>query len=275
VSVGSAGPGLSLGLEKATNARDLGGYRTADGRTIRAGVLYRANALNRLSAADIASVGRLGLACVIDFRHQREIELVGADRLPDPAPRVVPLPLFDPDHDVFTSVNAVVRGLAGDEALAHLRDDADTGGARVMMLELYRRFVHSPQIRAVFATAMRLVADPAELPLLFHCTAGKDRTGWLAALVLSALGVDRDTIMADYLRTTELNASGRDYMLSTLSGRITQPDVILPLIEARAEYLQAGFDEADKVYGGMDGYLREGLGLDDDVLAALRANLLE
>jgi protein-tyrosine phosphatase len=266
--------GLSLGLEKATNARDLGGYRTMDGRTIRSGVLYRANALNRLTEADIESVGRLGLACVIDFRHQREIELVGVDRLPDPAPRLVPLPLFDPDHDVFTSVSAAVRGVAGDEALAHLREDASTGGARAMMIELYRRFVHAAEIRAVLATAVRLVADPAELPLLFHCTAGKDRTGWLAAIVLTALNVDRDTIMADYLRTTELNATGRDYMMSTLSARITQPDVILPLLEARAEYLLAGFDEADQRYGGMDGYLRDGLGLDEAVFTSLRANLL-
>lgn len=265
---------LSLGLEKATNARDLGGYRTLDGRTVRHGVLYRANALNRLSPTDVASVASLGLVCVIDFRHQREIELVGPDRLPEPAPRLVALPLFDPDHDVFTSVNAVVRGLAGDEALAHLRADADTGGARVMMIELYRRFVHSPEIRAVFASAMRLVADPAQLPLLFHCTAGKDRTGWLAACILSALNVDRETIMADYLRTTELNTGSRDYMLSTVTGKISDPAVILPLLEARAEYLEAGFDEADQRYGGMEAYLRDGLGLTDDELGSLRANLL-
>ena len=264
----------TLGLEKAANARDLGGYRTRDGRTVRSGVLYRANALNRLSEADVESVGRLGLVCVIDFRHQREIELVGADRLPDPAPRLGPLPLFDPDHDVFTAVNAVLRGLAGEEALAHLHEDATTGGARAMMIELYRRFVHAPQIRETYATAVRLIADPAELPLLFHCTAGKDRTGWLAAIVLSALDVDRDTVLADYLRTTELNASGRDYMLSNLSERIASPDVVLPLIEARVEYLQAAFDEADSRFGGMDGYLRDGLGLDDAVLASLRANLL-
>jgi protein-tyrosine phosphatase len=112
------------------------------------------------------------------------------------------------------------------------------------------------------------------LPLLFHCTAGKDRTGWLAAIVLSALDVDRDTVLADYLRTTELNANGRDYMLSNLSERIASPDVVLPLIEARVEYLQAAFDEADSRFGGMDGYLRDGLGLDDAVLASLRANLL-
>ncbi len=144
---------MSLGLEKATNARDLGGYRTRDGRVVRSGLLFRSNALNRLSDADVATVGKLGLACLIDFRHQREIELVGEDRLPDPAPRVVRLPLFDTDHDVFTAVGAVLKGQAGVEAIAHLRVDAATGGAAVMMVDLYRRFVNHEASRAVFAAA--------------------------------------------------------------------------------------------------------------------------
>jgi protein-tyrosine phosphatase len=245
-----------------------------DGRTVRTGRLFRANALNRLSDADVAAVGKLGLACVIDFRHAREIELVGVDRLP-PGPRLVPMPVFDPDHDVFTAVSAVLRGLAGEDALVHLREDAQTGGAARMMIELYQRFVHGADVRAVFAAAARLVATPSELPLLFHCTAGKDRTGWLAAVLLSALRVDRDTVMADYLRTTELNATGRDYMITTMSARVEEPEIILPLLEARAEYLEAAFAEADLRYGGMEGYVREGLGLDEAALASLRANLLD
>jgi len=265
---------VSLGLEKATNARDLGGYRTRDGRLIRSGLLFRSNALNRLSDADVAAVGKLGLACVIDFRHPREIELVGEDRLPEPAPPTVHLPLFDPDHDVFTAVSAVLKGEAGIEAVAHLRADAATGGAAVMMVNLYRRFVSDPGSRAVFAAAMRVIATPGELPLLFHCTAGKDRTGWLAAIVLAALDVDRDTIVADYLRTTELNAGGRDHAMATIASRIDQPEIILPLLEVRLEYIEAAFFEADRCYDGMSGYLRDGLGLTDDGLERLRAVLL-
>src|SRR6185369_11725319 len=169
----------------------------------------------------------------------------------------------------------VLRGLAGEDALVHLREDAQTGGAARMMIELYQRFVHGADVRAVFAAAARLVATPSELPLLFHCTAGKDRTGWLAAILLSALGVSRETVMADYLRTTELNATGRDYMITTISARVAEPEIILPLLEARAEYLEAAFAEADLRYGGMEGYVREGLGLDEAALASLRANLLD
>jgi protein-tyrosine phosphatase len=265
---------VSLGLEKATNARDLGGYPTRDGRVVRSGLLFRSNALNRLSDADVEAVGKLGLACVIDFRHQQEIDMVGADRLPSPAPRTVHLPLFDPDHDVFTAVSAVLKGQAGVEAIAHLREDAATGGAAVMMVELYRRFVSNAESRATFAEAMRLIATPDALPLLFHCTAGKDRTGWLAATVLTTLDVARNTILADYLRTTELNLGGRDHMMATMAGMVEQPEIILPLLEVRLEYLDAAFAEADRCYGGMDGYLREGLGLTGAELTRLRTALL-
>ena len=265
---------MSLGLEKAANARDLGGYRTRDGRVVRSGLIFRSNALNRLSDADVIAVGRLGLACVIDFRHQREIDLIGDDRLPSPGPIVVSLPLFDPDHDVFTAVSAVLRGQAGAEAIAHLRSDAASGGAAMMMIDLYRRFVNAEESRAVFAAAMRRIATPGELPLLFHCTAGKDRTGWLAATLLAALGVDRDTVMADYLRTTELNAGRRDHTMAAMATRVEQPEIILPLLEVRREYLEAALLEADRYYGGMDGYIGDGLGLTGAQLDHLRAALL-
>jgi protein-tyrosine phosphatase len=267
--------GASLGLEKATNARDLGGYRTIDGRYVRTGQLYRANALNRLSEADVKVLAGLRLACVVDFRHDREIELLGADRLPTPPPaRLIALPLFDPDHDVATNINVVLRGKADQTALAVLHPDHAGGGAVVLMHQLYQRFVTSAEIRRSLAAALRLIADPDALPLLFHCTAGKDRAGWLAAVVLHILGVDRPTIVADYLRTNELNASGRDYVITTMAARVDDTSVVLPMLEAREEYLLAAFDQADVSYGGMAGYVRDGLALEPAVLAAIRANLL-
>ena len=267
---------LSLGLANAANARDLGGYPAAPGRRVRHGMLFRANALNRLSDDDVAAVGRLGLACVVDFRHPHEIELIGPDLLPVPPPqRLVALPLFDLEHDVFTTVSAALRGTAGAEVPAKLRPDHAGGGAAEMMLELYRWFVTASMARHAFASAVRLIASADALPLLFHCTAGKDRTGWLAALVLSSLGVERDVIVADYLRTNDLNATGNAYVLAALADRVEDPTVLLPLLEARREYLAEGFAEVDRAYGGMEAYLADGLGLDGATFAALRANLLE
>ena len=262
---------VSFRLMNATNARDMGGLVVGGGRQIRPGVLFRANALHRLSDDDVLALGAVGLKCLVDFRHADEIAITGEDRLPTPPPgRLTSLPLFDPEHDVFTTVSAVLAGRAGEESLVALRN----GGGEAAMRELYRWFVTSRMARDGFAAALRLIATPEALPLLFHCTAGKDRTGWLAATVLSALGADRDVIGEDYLRTNELNATGTAYVLAAAADRITEPTLLLPLLEARAIYLDDAFAEADRSYGGMDGYLRSGLGLDGAILDALHANLL-
>ena len=262
---------MSLGLEKAPNARDLGGYVGADGRTVRRGVLFRADALHRLSPGDIERVGALGLACVIDLRSPDEAAVVGLDRLPSPGPaQLVALPLHDPDNKIFVSVGAML-GRPG--ALA-LPMDAIRDAAAIME-ELYRWFVASPAARQTFAAAVRIIAARDALPLLFHCTAGKDRTGWLSAILLSALGVSRDEVIADYVRTEERNAAGNEYLLTVLAGRLDDPQAAVPLLQARREYVEAAFAEVDLRYGGMAGYLRDGLGLGDATIADLRAHLLE
>jgi protein-tyrosine phosphatase len=262
----------TLGLERATNARDLGGHRTVDGRRVRRGLVYRADALSRLSDADLVRLGALGLACVVDFRHQVEITSGGADLLPATPPgRQVSLPLFDPEHDVFLTVSAVFTGRTGSAGLDRFVD----GGGEAAMRDIYRWFVSSPMGREGFASTLRLIAEPGGLPLLFHCTAGKDRTGWASAVLLTALGVDRATVTADYLRTNELMQPENTARLLTQRGRVPDAGRILPLLEARTEYLDAAFDEAGHRYGSFDGYLREGLGLDDAVLDRLREILLE
>ena len=293
---------VSLGLEKAPNARDLGGYVGAGGRRVRRGVLFRADSLHRLSDADRAILAGLRLASVIDFRSQEEIEQVGPDKLPEPAPsRLISLPLSDPDHKVFASVGVVLgraRGTsAGSPAGTDVRSVPGTGsltgtGAAGVgaagglpigpgqdpaetMRDVNRWFVSSSLARQTCGAALRILADPPALPLLFHCTAGKDRTGWLSAVILSALGVSRADVLADYTRTNERNETSNAFLLTVLAQRVDHPEAAIPLLEARPEYLEAGLDEADRRFGGLDGYLREGLGLDDQTLTALRANLLE
>ena len=258
----------SLGLINAANARDLGGYPTADGRRVRRGLLYRASALHRLTEADVEAVRGLRLACLIDLRHPAEVELIGANRLPTPPPgRVLALPLLDPEHDIFGRIaSALARG-SGAPALP-------PGGTAGAMVDLYRWFVTAGLPREVCAAALRLIASPDGLPLMFHCTAGKDRTGWLAALVLSVLGVDRELIVDDYLRTNELNAEATAFLLSRYADKVADPGPIAPLFEARREYLEAAFAEVDRL-GGMDAFVRDGLGLSEAVLADLRTNLLD
>jgi protein-tyrosine phosphatase len=262
---------VSLGLEKAPNARDLGGYVGADGRRVRRGLLFRADSLHRLSESDLAALAQLELACLIDMRSPREVESVGPDRLPDPPPaRVVALPLHDPEEKIFVSIGVLVG-----RSPATRLPFTDRDSAARLMHELYRWFVSSPRARQTFAAAVRLIADGKALPTLFHCTGGKDRTGWLSVILLSALGVDREQVIVDYLLTAELNAGSNAYLLTVLAERIPDPLAALPLLQARPEYVAAAFAEVDARFGGMDGYVRAGLGLDESTLAELRSNLLE
>ena len=146
-----------------------------------------------------------------------------------------------------------------------------------MMTGLYRWFVTDPVARERFAALLRLLADPDGVPLLFHCSAGKDRTGWAAALVLTALGVDRETVLADYLLTNERSAVVVERVLEDFGSRglMREPELLLPVFRADRGYLDAAFAEVEAGWAGFDAFWREGLGLDEEVLAGLRANLLD
>jgi protein-tyrosine phosphatase len=260
-----------LGLVGAPNARDFGGIVTADGHRVREGLLFRAGALGRLTDADVAALAERKLACVVDLRDGIEIEAAPADRLPaDPAPRVRHIPVFDPEHPVFVYVSAVLMG--HDLTAVPPPEDGSPGA----MLAIYRWMVADPGARAGFAMAVRSLVEVDGAPLLFHCSAGKDRTGWLSAVVLGLLGVDRDTIMADYLATNDYSRATNEAIMDAMRsrGRVADPEVVLPVFEARPEYLVAACDEMDRRYGGVAGYTRDGLGIPDEVVDALRERLL-
>lgn len=253
-------------LDGAPNTRDV-----ALAAGIRPGRLYRASALGRLTDADLAALGRANLRTVIDLRHVSEVELAPPDRLPDPVPEVLALPVYDPRHPVFTYVSAVLLGEDHGEDYAALAEEGTPGA----MLAIYRWFVSSPVARSRFADAVRVLTDPARLPALAHCSAGKDRTGWLTAIVLTVLGVDRSVIEADYLATNRASAEVNETIMRALKERRPgiDPEAIRPVFEARPEYLAAAYQEVDRLYGGFGAFLRDGLGLSGGELAALRANL--
>jgi len=252
-----------LPLDGAHNARDLGGYATADGRRVRWGVAYRSDALGSLSDEDVTYVARLGLHEVVDFRSDAERERE-PDRLPQAAPRVVLRPIVGEALDP-----AVLRErlLSGQARAAEMSE---------MLVAGNRAFV--TDFATVYGGFLRDLADSENLPVLFHCTAGKDRTGFAAAALLLALGVPRDMVMEDYLLTNGFSQAATDHLLTVLrvaSFFRTNPDDARPLFEARREYLQAAFDAIDSRYGSDEAYLRDGLGLDDATRSRLRANLLE
>ncbi|SNT62229.1 protein-tyrosine phosphatase [Asanoa hainanensis] len=258
-------------LSGAPNARDLGGLVGAGGRPVRAGALIRASGLGRLVDDDLPTLTKLDLACVVDLRSANEIEVAPPDRLAG-EPRIVHIPIHDPRHPVFTYVSAVMLGhdLSAYEALAR----EGTVGA---MEAIYRWFVADPIAIEAFSRAVRTVAEADNLPLLFHCSAGKDRTGWLTVILLTALGVDAATIRADYLRTNDLADGVNELIMSAMLGR--RPgldlDAIRPVLEARETYLDAAYDEVTRRHGDMDTYLRDALGIDDALRTDLRDRLLD
>ncbi|WP_329445935.1 tyrosine-protein phosphatase [Streptomyces sp. NBC_01426] len=256
-------------LQGAVNVRDLGGYRTWTGGQVRQGLVYRSDALGRLTPADLITVSGLGLRKVVDFRIPMEVQYDGADKLPaglvSTARPVSDLGLY------ATLVGAIASGdpatqeqmLGGGRAEAYMRD-------------IYRTFVTSPENRAQFATTLREIADGGQGPLLYHCTSGKDRTGWMSYVLLRALAVPEDTAERDYLASNTFRAAYDAQVRAGLkqSGRMQNPDLLIPLQEVRPDYLAAATARMEADYGGFYGYLTDGLGLDLRTLAKLQARMV-
>lgn len=253
-----------LPLEGAANFRDLGGYRTRDGRTTRWGRVYRSGELSELTDRDLEVISRLGIRLVCDFRGPSELA-EDPDRLPeDPAPEILGLPIFDGRVDAIALRNQILSG------------DTDGTDFAQLLIDGNQEFVNSASDR--YGQMFERLAAPGGLPAVVHCTAGKDRAGFAAAIVLMALGVPEETVFADYLLTNHYTARQTDRMLfgvRLLSMFRTDPEDVRPLFEARPEYLQAAMDAIEDRHGSFDAYLQDGLGISDATLAALRAALLQ
>lgn len=248
--------GKDLGLSGAPNARDLGGYRSADGRVVRPGMLLRSEALTYATVADLELLRGLGLAMVIDLRGETEAAMRGPG--PWTGPRTH-LPTTDVTQTVLAEL--VTAGPAA--------EPRDEEVLVKIMVEMYRQFVAEESSRSAFSAALKLIAETTHRgqPVLFHCTAGKDRTGWLAALLLAGIGVDRADVYADYLLTNERSSTGRGAeararLLATVRLMVGDRQPLSPLIEVRPVYLDAAFAEVEARYGSVDEFLVSGLGFD-------------
>lgn len=226
-------------LEGVTNYRDVGGYPAHGGKTVRWDRLYRSGDLFALSDNDLAKLAASGLKTIVDFRSAFEAK-ADPDRVPASVTRVCPLSI-DPG-DVFA-----------------MEDAMDGDGAHLMER---LNVVLVNEAKEQYAEFFRLLMNGGNMPLLFHCSAGKDRTGLAAALFLAALGVAREFIYADYL----LSAG---YAEEKYRHILTHHPELLPVITVKQEYLAAAFAEIDAKYGGLGNYLTGELGVDIDLLRDL------
>lgn len=241
-----------LALDSVHNARDLGGLTGANGRRVRDGKLFRSGNPARASAADIEFLDGLALQAVIDFRADSE-------------------KAQDEAHfgKRFTWIASPV--LDGNMSMAVLLPrlrDSTQAAVSAMMVDIYRDF--PSRYQAPFGSFLQTAATGKTL--LFHCTAGKDRTGFASLLLLSALGVSQDDIVANYLESNHWNARFFQQILAKSAERGVRDDVMMPLLEVAPAYLEASVQAIDQAFGGMDRYLRDVLHVDVDVL---RAHYLE
>lgn len=257
-------------LDGQANFRDIGGYVTADGKTVRWGEVYRSGRLDNLSESDVARLDSLGIRTVVNFLTQAEIEHDGADRLPDGV-REILLPIASGNAEELTVVVNQARR-TGDFSLL----------PPTINPEIHQLLIS--EATAEYAALLRAAADPANRPLVLHCSHGIHRTGTASAILLSALGVPWETVRQDYLLSNVYRAEEVDGRLAKLREMAAAAQGVAPeevdMAGANAfyildgSYIDASLEEAVARYGSMAGYIRDGLGLSDEEVGRLRAALL-
>lgn len=252
---------LSLRLASAPNFRDIGGYQTKDGHHVRAGIAYRSDQMNLLSDSDLAALEALHPAAVVDLRTSTERQ-----REPDRVPPGV-------DHVILDVAADSTQSLGGDMRLAMAQIAQGQGEA--LLVEANREFVTMSSARQSYAALIRLMLS-SKGPVVFHCTAGKDRTGWATAIVLTLLGVPRETVMQDYLLSNERLAAKNAATLSALvASRSKIPAAYLePVLTVKPAYIEAAFAEVERRYGSFENYAHNGLGLSREEIRRLRESFL-
>jgi acyl-homoserine-lactone acylase len=254
-----------LPLSGARNARDLGGYTTADGRNVKWGMLFRADGLDRLTDDDVALLGKLQLAAVTDFRSDSERD--GApDRLPQQSPPVDyrTLAINDAAMNVAELGGRVLSGQLSETELLALTDR--------------RPYIQKEEISRRWGQWVTDLADPENLPHLFHCTAGKDRTGFAAALVLLALGVSEEQVMQDFLLSNDYLGAKVDADIETIrahSEHEVGDNVLRQVLGVSPQSLEGAIEAMEAKYGSIDGFIEQGLGIDAATRTRLQDLLLE
>ncbi len=258
-------PARVLGLDGAPNFRDIGGYTTGDGHHVRWGEVYRSNELSKLTAADAARVDSLHIATVVDLRTDEERSRAPSVWTHEPA-------------NVYLSPKPTLAPVMH----TILAEAGTPEGARSGLIEFY---AHMPDdYRTEYAAMFHRIAA-GDLPMVVHCTAGKDRTGVAMALLLTAVGVPRETVVDDYALTEKLvpPAAGAAKAPAPVGGAVpaASPLSQLPEESRRAlwrsdpQYIQSALDSMQHEYGSIDAYLERGLGLSRREIRAVRTNMVD
>jgi len=248
-------------MQKPANFRDIGGIPGADGRTIRTGLLLRAAQPIALSESDHAALAAYNITNIVDFRRPWEVRLAPNDNIAGAA---------------YTNLD-VLAGMPWAEAtLEEWLDNVTIEDVDKSLNDNYLYFVSAASARRIFADFLRICID-ADGAVLFHCHAGKDRTGMAAAILLKLLGTSNEDVFADYMRTLDDIKTRLSGVIDGYRRRGLDKDKLAALevvYGIKREYLDASFAAANAQFGDFAGYITNGLGINDSEIATLQKKYL-
>lgn len=243
-------------MQSIRNFRSLGGQTTADGRRVRSGLVYRSGHLAEASDADVEALVEFGIRTVFDFRNQGDLAVEGPNRLPDGVEQVS-LPMADSANP--SGIRENFASFSAEE----LEERFGNGKAFQWMKDASARSVSDPVRTGQFGRFVQGLLAPGAVPVLINCSAGKDRTGWAASLLLLAVGVPEQQVVDHYLETNQHVVPG------------SYGDLMMPLMAVHEDYFAEQMTVLADTWGGFDQYWTDGLGLDNGHRQALRELLLD
>lgn len=268
-----------LPLDGAINIRDIGGYKTKDGKFVKWGMLYRGDQLKALTPDDMKLLAESGLRGVIDYRSSHEM-IYNPNRLP---PSVARIAHCDPSSVMSEAAGSAVDLNEENQQLITALEQGDIpeeelNGRGQKVIRNYENLILSPLSQQAYRKMFHALLEPDQAPWLQHCRGGKDRTGVGVALLLLALGVDEDRILEDYALTDAIRQKRNalkmeQYRALTQNQRFL--DYLESLIAARKAYLQASLRVLDEEFAGFPNYAREILELTDGDIQQLKECYLE
>ena len=248
-----------LPMDGSHNTRELGGYKTTDGKTIKWGKLFRSDKLSDISKTDQAYLQNLGIKKIVDFRSEQE-------KAEDP--NIIPTGIS------YVEMPISVDGAMRSKIEAVLKGETDRE-VQSFLIDANKEFVTN--YADVYENFLRGLIDE-DAPTLFHCTAGKDRAGFAAAITLIALGVSKEDVINDYMKTNAFTQERIEEILGQIElMSLYQSDVeiLRPLLGVEQIYIETAFRTAEEKYGSLENFIRDGLNISDEDIQKLRNKFLE
>ncbi len=247
-------------MEGVANFRDVIAYQRVNGQSLKAGLLYRSASLHQATTADVEYLNILGVNTVVDLRNTTEV-------IHEPSPDGL-LNAFN-----CISLPILVKGTSREDIIELLQSGDGDFNQLIIDANVAMALEHHADFSLFFKS---LLEQP--LPLLFHCSEGKDRTGFASALLLRLLGVDKAAVMEDYLYTNKANAAAIEKRIENIlhmsEFNVTEAQLRL-LLQVDESYLQAAFDSIAEKFGTIEAYAEKALGLSIDDINRLRERFIQ